>query len=43
MKKLFVVCFMLIANMAWAGDYEDGVAAYAKGNNEVALEKFKKV
>ena len=42
MKKILVICLMVFASAAWASDYEDGVAAYAKGNNEVALKKYKK-
>jgi hypothetical protein len=42
MKKILVVCFMLFAHAAWAGDYEDGVAAYKKGDYVIAFNKLKK-
>jgi hypothetical protein len=42
MKKILVVCFIFLANMAWAGDYEEGFAALGSKNYSVAIEKFQK-
>jgi hypothetical protein len=42
MKKLLVIFLMLFTSATWAGDYEDGVAAYEQGNYAVAVFKFKK-
>jgi TPR repeat protein len=41
LKKLFVVLMLTFSVAAWAGDYEDGVAAYEKKDYATARIKFK--
>jgi|TARA_B110000971_G_scaffold202313_1_gene221932 TPR repeat protein len=42
MKKLVTALFLIFATAVWAGDFEDGVAAYEKGDYKTALSFFKK-
>ena len=42
MKKLVIALFLIFATAVWAGDFEDGVAAYEKGNYKTAFGFFKK-
>ena len=43
MKKLVTALFLVLASSAvWAGDFEDGDAAYKKGDYKTALSFFKK-
>jgi hypothetical protein len=41
--KLILLTFALCISTAWAGDFEDGVAAYEKKDFMTALKKFKSV
>jgi len=41
-KKLIIVFFLVLATAVWAGDFEDGVAAYKKGDFTTAASLFKK-
>ena len=43
MKKLIAALFLIFASAVWAGDFEDGVAAYKKGDYITAASLFKKV
>jgi len=42
MKKFFVFLLVALSFASWAGDFEDGVAAYDKKDYKTALAKFKK-
>ena len=39
--KLFFLALAISMNAAWAGDFEDGEAAYAKNDFSTALTKYK--
>ena len=43
MKKLLTALFLIFATAVWAGDFEDGVAAYEKGDFTTAASLFQKV
>ncbi len=36
-----VFLFLVIASLAYAGSYEDGYAAYEKGNYTIAIQEFR--
>ncbi len=40
--RAFVVALVLNVGVAWAGDFEDGLAAYAQQKYPAALQKFKR-
>ncbi len=40
MKKRLTVMLLLLAGSAWAGDFEDGKAAYSEKNYPVAMDKL---
>jgi TPR repeat protein len=42
MKKLVAAFFLISATAVWAGDFEDGAAAYNKGGFTMAATLFKK-
>ena len=42
MRKIFAALVLMISATAWAGDYEDGLAAYNKGDFATAASLFKK-
>ena len=42
MKKLIIVFFLVLATAVWAGDFEDGSAAYLEGDTTTAASLFKK-
>ena len=42
MKKLVTALFLIFAAAVWAGDFEDGVDAYNKGDFTTAASLFKK-
>jgi TPR repeat protein len=42
MKKLFTALSLILATAVWAGDFEDGDAAYKKGDYKTAFSFFKK-
>ena len=39
--KLFFLALAICINAAWAGDFEDGEAAYARKDYATALKKYK--
>jgi hypothetical protein len=41
MKKIFVFLLVALSFASWAGDFQDGVAAYDKKDYKTALTKFK--
>ena len=42
MKKLITALILIFATAVWAGDFEDGVAAYKKGDDKTAFSFFEK-
>ena len=40
MKKLLAAIMLMTTNTVWAGDYEDGVAAFERKDYATAVEKF---
>ena len=40
MRRLLLIIALLISQAAWAGDFEDGVAAYEQSDYTTALTKF---
>jgi len=40
MKQIFAVLILMMSATVWAGDFEDGMAAYDKGDYESALSLF---
>jgi TPR repeat protein len=43
MKKLITALILIFATAVWAGDFEDGSAAYKKGDFKTAVRLFQKV
>ena len=43
MKKKILILALALSSAVWAGDYEDGQAAFDKKNYTLAVSKFKKV
>ena len=41
-KSIFIVAIVFACGCAWAGEFEDGMAAYEKNNYKTALIKFRK-
>jgi len=41
MKKQLIGLALVLSSTLWAGDLEDGIAAYDQGNYELAFTKFK--
>jgi TPR repeat protein len=41
MKKQLIGLALVLSSTLWAGDIEDGAAAYEQGNYELAFTKFK--
>ncbi len=42
MKRMFAALIVMMSATAWAGDYEDGVVAYDRGDYATAVAKFEK-
>jgi len=40
MKQIFAALILIMSAAVWAGDYEDGRAAYEKGDYATAVAKF---
>ncbi len=40
MKKIFFVFIFLLSSAVFAGEFEDGLSAYARGDYQKAFEKF---
>jgi hypothetical protein len=40
MRRLLLIILLCVSQAAWAGDYEDGVAAYKRSDYKTALAKF---
>ena len=42
MKKKLLILALALSSAVWAGDYEEGMAAYYAGNYAEAVSKFEK-